>query len=384
MKLLFYKWLTTSENRITEAFSHLKDNLGNPFEITEYRYKTANYDFDMQLAKELLFLVHQNSCDALFSVNYFPVLSEVALTADIPYYAWIQDSPNLTLYSPTITNKNNHIFSFDSAECQRLRSKADIHVQYLPLASDPVFWKKQLTNSTFNANHKISFLGSSYKNCYYDKAKHLSNFERGYYDGIMTAASQIYGSAIVESSLSEEYARRLLEACDVHLPDKYLYTNKELAAYILEQKITAKDRQELITLIAEKYPIDVYSSNNDWKHPGITNLGYADYESQMPVIFHNSAINLNFSLRTIHSGIPLRILDVLGCEGFLITNYQSDLLEHFVLDEELVIFEDKDDLITKVDYYMTHEDIRQRIASAGLRKIEKYFTYEYQLSQIFS
>ena len=56
-------------------------------------------------------------------------------------------------------------------------------------------------------------------------------------------------------------------------------------------------------------------------------MGYADYYEQMPKIFRLSDVNLNISLRTIQTGIPLRVLDVLACGGFLISNYQEELAE---------------------------------------------------------
>lgn len=61
----------------------------------------------------------------------------------------------------------------------------------------------------------------------------------------------------------------------------------------------------------------------------VNNRGYIDYYSQMPKAFYNAKINLNISLKIIQSGIPLRVLDVLACKGFLITNYQAEIMEYF-------------------------------------------------------
>ena len=46
--------------------------------------------------------------------------------------------------------------------------------------------------------------------------------------------------------------------------------------------------------------------------------------------FRNSKINLNPTAKGIRSGIPLRIFDILSCSGFLLTNYQSELSDHFL------------------------------------------------------
>ena len=69
--------------------------------------------------------------------------------------------------------------------------------------------------------------------------------------------------------------------------------------------------------------------------PLIHNRGFAKTNTEMPIIFHQSKINLNLTAKSIRSGLSLRIFDVLGCEGFLITNYQAELPEHFNIGEDL-------------------------------------------------
>ena len=66
----------------------------------------------------------------------------------------------------------------------------------------------------------------------------------------------------------------------------------------------------------------------DAKHiEGVINLGIADYLTKMPQVFRRSKVNLNITLRSIISGIPLRVLDVLAAGGFLITTYQEEIDE---------------------------------------------------------
>ena len=60
---------------------------------------------------------------------------------------------------------------------------------------------------------------------------------------------------------------------------------------------------------------------------------------------------------------------MLGCGGFLITNYQSELTELFTPGEDLVMYESHADLLEKIDYYLTHEDERMQIAYNGYNKV---------------
>ena len=104
----------------------------------------------------------------------------------------------------------------------------------------------------------------------------------------------------------------------------------------------------------------------------------------MPYVFKCSKINLNITLRSIKNGIPLRCMDIMGAGGFLMTNFQADLLNHFVPYVDFVYFESKDDLIRKCDYYLKHEDERIKIAANGHKKVLQLHNYRTRLNEIFS
>ena len=103
----------------------------------------------------------------------------------------------------------------------------------------------------------------------------------------------------------------------------------------------------------------------------------------MPEVFRRSKINLNISLRLIQSGIPLRVLDVLGCGGFLITNYQQEIAENFENGIDLVMYEDYVDLVEKVEYYLIHEEERKAIALNGYNKVRERFNFDDRVRIMF-
>ncbi|MDE6213275.1 MAG: glycosyltransferase, partial [Lachnospiraceae bacterium] len=80
--------------------------------------------------------------------------------------------------------------------------------------------------------------------------------------------------------------------------------------------------------------------------------------------------------------ISLRIWDILGCGGFLPTNYQSELPEYFEIGKDLETYESMAELEDKVGYYLTHEDERMEIAIRGCEKVARYHTYETRLAQM--
>jgi len=83
-------------------------------------------------------------------------------------------------------------------------------------------------------------------------------------------------------------------------------------------------------------------------------------------VFHNSKIVVNR-----HGEIAedcannVRLYEATGSGSLLVTDVKSNLADLFRIDEEIVAYRDGSDLISKVEYYLAHEDERSSIASAG-------------------
>ena len=102
----------------------------------------------------------------------------------------------------------------------------------------------------------------------------------------------------------------------------------------------------------------------------------------MPKVFAASKINLNFTIPNIKSGLPLRIWDVLGSGGFLMTNFQAEIPYYFKNKEDLVCFESTEELTELCGYYLTHEEERRRIAENGYRKVLAHHTYGQRIAKM--
>lgn len=86
------------------------------------------------------------------------------------------------------------------------------------------------------------------------------------------------------------------------------------------------ERINILTDVASHFPLKIFTPNKNYVIPNASNMGAADYLAETPYIFHDSKINLNITLRSIKSGIPLRCMEIMSCGGFLLTNFQSDFL----------------------------------------------------------
>ncbi|MBI4266916.1 MAG: glycosyltransferase [Chloroflexi bacterium] len=98
-------------------------------------------------------------------------------------------------------------------------------------------------------------------------------------------------------------------------------------------------------------------------------LSFGNFVSypEMAEIFHNSKINLNFSktYRYMKSGVKGRIFKVCLAGGFLLTEYFPGLEDYFEIGREIDCFHDKQELLEKIDYYLSHDAERRAIARAG-------------------
>jgi spore maturation protein CgeB len=113
-------------------------------------------------------------------------------------------------------------------------------------------------------------------------------------------------------------------------------------------------------------------------HPGVNTL------TEMPKVFNLSKINLNMTMRPIETGLPLRCFDILGCGGFLITNYQEELNDMFVIGQDLEAYSSLDELIDKCAYYLAHENERAAIAKNGYEKVRTRYTHIHRMREMLA
>ena len=85
------------------------------------------------------------------------------------------------------------------------------------------------------------------------------------------------------------------------------------------------------------------------------------------------------TIKPIQTGLPLRIFDILGCGGFLMTNYQSELQNYFDIGIDLETYSSLEELVDKCAYYLSHEQERAQIAQNGYQKVCSMHTYPHRI-----
>lgn len=380
MKILFYQWGGVGTE--ADAIEILR-KIG--MEVIPFEHPLKNLNEDEGIEEHIKKICKESAFDCIFSFNYFPVLSSVCNGIGVKYISWVFDSPHLTLYSKTILNDCNAIYLFDYCVYQEMSEKNRGNVHYLPLAVNAERLSEQENSYGLGYLHEVSFVGNMYNNEYnfYDQIKYLPEYIRGYLEGSMQAQLKIYGYDFLKEQLNQEIMNQILHYVNFGMSDQYFPADNEIFLNMLRRKMTVMERIEFMEAISERFPTVLYTPKATPELPLVKNMGYAEYFRQMPEVFKRSKINLNITLRSILSGIPLRVLDIMGAGGFVLSNYQIEIEEHFKIDEEIVVYGSLDECMEKIAYYLEHDDEREKIAENGCRHVRQEFSYENQLQKIF-
>ena len=334
--------------------------------------------------------LQQQPIDFCISYNFFPLLAEAAHTHNIKYISLVYDCPFVKLYSYRITYPTNYVFLFDYTLYQKLKDGGISTVYYstLPVNSEMIHTLLQEPYDRQRFEADVSFVGSLYNedhNIFDRMYEKLDDYTRGYLDSIMRSQLQVQGYNFIEELLSAPIVDALLKAEPYkNNPDGVETAANIFADYYINRKLTSMERIDLLTEISNQFNLKLFTLDPNATIKNATNMGPIDYYMEMPYVFHDSKINLNITLRSLQSGIPLRCMDIMGCGGFLLTNYQSDFLMHFTPNEDFVYYEDETDLLKKIDYYLEHDETRTVIAANGYEKVRSDHNFQTILSNIFS
>ena len=388
MEILIYRYNSICEPDIIQAFES--------FGITVHQEKMEMTDKQVSPSRcsaKITEWLLSHELSFVFSVNFYPAISYTCNHFKVPYVCWSVDSPVAELFSNALKNEWNRIFLFDRAQYAFFHPYNPEHIFYLPLATNVRRWEKVIMDMTEEDYRKyggdISFVGSLYsEKSRYDRLladNLLSSYTQGYVNGLIQAQQKVFGYNFIYDTLSEEVIREIAAADPAFYrgQDVFLDTDRYLVAHqYIGMKLANAERISVLSALSERFHVSLYTRSDASSLPRVHVKGGAGTLTEMPKIFQASKINLNITMRPIETGLSLRIWDVLGCGGFLLTNYQAEIPEYFAIGKDLEVYENMEDLMQKADYYLHHEAERLEIALNGYEKTARYHTYEMRLAEM--
>lgn len=385
MNILIYRYGSICEPDFIQAFQNA--GLTVLEETAEITNKGLSESERVTLVEQWLQKEHPLF---VFSINFFPVLADLCHIYRTPYLCQTVDCPVPELFSASLQHDTNRIFCFDRKQYETFHPYNESGIFYLPLASACERFDKVISAMTpddrAHYTSDISFVGSLYS----EKnplaiMNNLTPETCGFIDGLTEAALCLYGYNPIEEALTDTVVAEIKgKAPSFYVPRSSLApSDRHVAAhYFLGYEAAYRERVRTLNLLAKHFSVDLYTGSDPTPLEDVHVRDRIQTLTEMPKVFSLSKINLNMTIKPICTGLPLRIFDILGCGGFCMTNYQEELTEYFTIGEDLEAYTSLDELVEKCAFYLSHDDLRERIAANGREKVASKHTYPHRIREM--
>lgn len=90
---------------------------------------------------------------------------------------------------------------------------------------------------------------------------------------------------------------------------------------------------------------------------------------EMSKIINSSKVVLAFMRDIMEAKIGLRTFEIPLCKGFMLHLLTKEAKDFLIPDKEAVFFSDYNEMKEKIDFYLKHPELREKIAEAGYKKV---------------
>ena len=107
MHILMYRWKAYNYRDIEQTFlllGHTVDNI---------EQELGSYDVSPEFERVIEEKIRGTHYDMVFTVNYFPLISNVCERTGVKYVSWTCDNPLISMYHESVFHACNYIFTFD-------------------------------------------------------------------------------------------------------------------------------------------------------------------------------------------------------------------------------------------------------------------------------
>jgi glycosyltransferase involved in cell wall biosynthesis len=354
-------------------------------------------DYDERGKDDFAERLKNHRCDYVITFDLSPEIAQACHEEGIPYIAWAYDSPLKELNGWFAEYPTTHVFCMDRKEMERLKDegKKYAHINYMHLAGNVTRMQGLIIKKEDERkySHEISMVGILYDMGIF------RNFLRGIKERLdepPEVKARIWREmesfvaryvcdwrrdTSIFDSLSEDVAVALSKI-NHDSAEKFNIPNRRYYETMLAREITHRERVRVLRELAQTWDVHLYTTKKKGVPKKVHVHGPVDPYVEAPKVFHLSKINLNISLRSIETGTPLRVFDVMSVGGFMLSNYQAELADLFVVDKEIVLYESMEEMKDKIKYYLSHEKQRLKIALAGHEKVKRCYSFPVVLEKI--
>lgn len=142
-----------------------------------------------------------------------------------------------------------------------------------------------------------------------------------------------------------------------------------------------------VTYLSKLKDLDLHIwGNKNWLRTPLVKFyhGWSKNEEILE-IYKKSKIVVNIDQQIPEEeGLNVRPFEVTAAGSFLLNDpIKDDIYRLFEEGKEVIVFKDGDDLRAKVEYYLSHNKERERIAQAGFERTKREHTYIDRFNEMF-
>lgn len=332
---------------------------------------------------DLIVDINGKACDSDgISLTAFRILN-------IPVFIWFVDNPLIAL------NYGSYNFSdmftklvYDRSQCEEMRNLGIRNTYHLPLGVDNDYFKPLKLTPEEEKRYKadISFVGHSYA----DRCTILRNVLRNRWPDMPAVINDVIKYSVDtlingENRTGKSTPKVLKEALEYFgINPVYPHGDIEWIMNIIIEHESGRDYRGKLVSPLIKYGIKIYG-NKSW----IMLLGSYNkicppvhYFEELPKVYNASSINLNISRTQLVTAVNQRVFDVPACRSFLLTDFKEELEEYFKIGEEIICYQNKDDLSRLVGFYLRNPLHRKKISEAGFNRVMTEHTYSVRMEKL--
>lgn len=379
MNILLFDMGSYTYNDILECLKQMGHSVSTVYYSFQNRIKDDF--FEERFRKK----IGERPIDAVFSVNFFPLVAKIAKESGIPYISWSYDSPLAPELEDYFEADTNYVYLFDRSEVSRYRQKGYSRVFHMPLAANVRRIQQLSFSSEASAKYTsdISFVGQLYEEPVLTTfMASMDEYSKGYVDALLQAQLNTYGADLLTGAIEEDLINRINKSRETLGLTNVL--SARALTFAIQKQITFAERVTLLSTFGEHFKTKYYNTKNFDFGTNVEFMGPVKYLTEMPGVFRFGGLNLCPTVRCILSGIPLRALDIMASGGVLFSNYQPELAESFEDNVDVIMYGSLEEAFDKAAYYLEHDKEREKIAINGLEKTKKDFCYSDRLSRMLA
>ncbi|MBX3179027.1 MAG: glycosyltransferase [Candidatus Hydrogenedentes bacterium] len=287
--------------------------------------------------------------------------------AKLPYVSWFTDTPRMILFQRTMYISEFAVAAtWERVYEPHLRERGFQHVHYMPLATDPAVFNAPPAD-TFD--RELAFVGTSML----EQLGEALEKHRDLPEVVAAVESAIRGGRATR----EAYIGGVGDIIGAPLYASLDESRQRNAELLLNYESTSHQRIELARYL-EPAGLEVRGDPAWSRIVGRCGPGL-HYFDELAAFYRSTAINLNQTSLQMRDAVNQRVFDCPAAGGFLITDDQPDLHEHFDAESEVVTYRSLPELADKVTYYRKRPGERRAITERARARILAQHTHAHRL-----